>query len=253
MRCNIVRCLHVLLMFAVSPFPLRAAAATSTHPTQAKLEAKVSFYSLEEQDFAHGLFSFASKFQLPMGIEWVRSAETTKKISLSWKDKSVQQMLEMVVSRQAGYKFDIGEDGVVHVFPAAMHLSSQDFLNLRIDRFEVQNEIVELANHRLHDLVSAKLSPRRPQSHSPAGTGYSQGAQVGDPEFSLALTQVPVREVLDRLALASDRKIWVVTFVAGAYVKQTGYLRTITLWNNAHIPDAEQPIWNMLRWNDRLP
>jgi hypothetical protein len=33
----------------------------------------------------------------------------------------------------------------------------------------------------------------------------------------------------------------------------TGYRRTVTLWNNANVPDSEQPVWDMFRWNDSIP
>jgi hypothetical protein len=249
-----LRYLLISFIFTLFAAPeVTVLAASQDQSTQAKLRSRIPAYSLQAEDLAHALISFAGRFQLPMGIEWVRSPETTRKISLSWKNASVQHMLEVLVSGQGGYRLAVSDDGVVHVFPISAHSNAQDFLNLTIERFELHNEVLEVASHRLRDLIRAKLSGPSSQSQTPAGMGFSQGAQVGDPEFSLELRQVPVREVLDRLALASDRKIWVVTFASGKGVTSTGDRRTITLWNNSNIPDTEQPLWDTLRWTDTIP
>jgi len=67
------------------------------------------------------------------------------------------------------------------------------------------------------------------------------------------LKNVGVEDVLDALAVASARKIWIVTFSDDPTLTPTGFRRSLTLWNNFPIPDNEQPIWDMLHWRDVIP
>ena len=219
-------------------------APVATQNVQAILHSQVSAYSLKADDFAHALISLSARFNLPMGIEWVRSPETTKRFNLSWSDTSVEQMLKTLVESQPGYQFEIS-DGIVHVFPSSINSSAQNFLNFKIDKFELRNQVVETASHKLRDLVRLRVSPPKSATDHGAGVGYSQAANIGDPEFSMALENVSVRQVLDSLATASNKKIWVVTFVSSKDVTPTGYLRTITLRNDTGVPDSEQPVWDM--------
>jgi hypothetical protein len=223
-------------------------AAQDTHT---KLHSQIAAYTLVANDFAHALITLACKFNLPMGIEWVRSPGTLKKVSLSWKNASVQQMLETLVKSQPGYQLEIS-NGVTHVFPGSVNSSQKDFLTLKTEKFEVRNQVVEIASHDLRDLVKPKISPPPPSPNRPAGVGYSQGTNMDDPEFSLALEDVSVRQILDNMSLASDRKIWVVTFI-DAPSSANGFWRTATLWQRGDVPDTEQPLWDMFRWNDTIP
>jgi hypothetical protein len=233
------------------PAVLAAPDLNKPQPIQTRLHSQVAAYTLSANDFAHALIRLACKFNLPMGIEWVRSPGTLKKVSLSWKNATIQQMLDTLVKSQPGYQLEIS-NGVAHVFPGSINSSQQDFLTLKIEKFEVHNQVVEIASHDLRDLVRRRISPPPPSSQRPAGVGYSQGANIGDPEFSLALQDVSVRQILDNMTLASDRKIWVVTFI-DAPPSATGFLRTATLWQASDVPDADQPVWDMFRWNDTIP
>lgn len=85
------------------------------------------------------------------------------------------------------------------------------------------------------------------------GLVYSQGASVGEPDVTVTLQSVNVPQVLDALALASDRKVWVVTFTADGAVTPTSFRRTGTLWNKENVPDPEQPVWDTFRWGDSIP
>jgi hypothetical protein len=51
--------------------------------------------------------------------------------------------------------------------------------------------------------------------------------------------------------LASDRKIWIVTFTNGP-LTPTGFRPTRTLWIKTIAVD-EQPVWESLRWGDPIP
>jgi len=219
---------------------------------QGKLRVEVPAYTLDSNDFGQALIIFGSRFELPMGIHWIRSKETLKRVSLSWRNASIEQMLDTLVKSQPGYQFHV-DNGVVHVFPSELKSSHQNFLNLNIAKFEIRNEVVELASHKLRDLVRPMVVPLVREVRRGKGFAYSQATNAGDPEFSLTLANVSVSQVLDHLIAASDRKIWVVTFTSESVISASGYRRTVTLWNNANVPDAEQPVWDMFRWSDSIP
>jgi hypothetical protein len=224
----------------------------STHPIQAKLQTRVSTYSLRSGDFAHALISFADHFELPIGIEWVQSPETLSDVNQSWRDLTVSQMLKSMVKSQPGYIIEISGE-IIHVFPEATHSSSQNFLNLKISNFKVKSQVVEVASHRLRDLVRSQVSQSEPKSQASRGIGYSQATNLDDPRFSASIEDATVRQVLDKLITASDRKIWIVTLVPDGRSTSLPYLRTTTLWTNAMVPDSEQPVWDLLRWSDSIP
>jgi hypothetical protein len=247
-------------MFSILVMPFVLFASTALHPSvsdsskeiQARLESRISSYTLAADGFVSALSELAGKFKLPMGVEWVRSSGSVRKVNLSWQNATVRQMLEAVVKSQPGYRLQIN-DGVVHIFSPDDTSSGENFLDIGIDSFEIKNQVVEIASHKLRDLVRVRVSPPPPASQHPGGLVYSQGASVGEPEVTLTLRSVNVRQVLDALALASDRKVWVVTFTPDGTVTPTRYRRTGTLWNKENVPDPEQPVWDMFRWGDSIP
>jgi len=245
--------LQLFMSVILSTTPeVHARARDAAQDTQGKLRAEIPAYTLNASDFGHALIVFGSRFEIPMGIQWIRSKDTLKSVNLSWRNASVEQMLSTLVKSQAGYQFDVN-DGVVHVFVVELKSSHQNFLNLNIEKFEIHNQVIELASHKLRDLVRLRIASPGAEAQRGKGFAYSQATNVGDPEFSLTLANVNVSQVLDGLIATSDRKIWVVSFTSENTAGVTGYRRTVTLWNNANIPDAEQPVWDLFRWSDEIP
>jgi hypothetical protein len=216
-----------------------------------KLQIRVPQYTLDAIDFAHAIASIASRFNLPVGIEWVRSQNTLKAFHRSWKDATVQEILTAIVRSQPGYTMDV-KGGIVHVFSRTATSRRLDFLDMTVDRFEMRNQIVEIGSRRLRDLVRYRMSAGESSHERRGGIVASQAANIGDPQFSFTLQNASVRQILDKLSLESDRKIWIVTY-SGDNIAGTSYLRTMTLWNNSNVPDAEQPVWDMFRWTDTIP
>jgi hypothetical protein len=127
-------------------------------------------------------------------------------------------------------------------------MDKHSFLNLRIDRFEVQNEFVGVANKRLNSLVNRIVSPP-PPSPSGAREAGSTATGKGDRQVSFKLENATVREILDKLSLAADKKIWIVTYAENATLTRTGFRRTVSFYGASPIPDAYQPIWMLLQWD----
>ena len=247
MRMRFLYCLIVM----IATLDLSSAAVapqTAESVLNDRLERRVHVYAIAAHDFADALTHVARDFQIPMGIEWIPTTSTNTSITLSWKDATVKRIISDIVRTQTGYQILIN-NSVVHVVLPDVIPRSQDFLSLPISQFSVDRVPVEMVSRRLREIVKAKLSA----GTSRKAIAGSQGANPDDPKITLQLNNATVRDVLDQIILASTRKIWVVTFLENPKPTPAGFRRTMTLWNSSPVSDDEQPVWDLLRWTDRLP
>jgi hypothetical protein len=114
-----------------------------------KLHKRVAAYNLGVCTPVEGLIRVSSDFQIPIGIVWVNTPEATAESSFAWKDATVQEIIKTLAKAQPRYQFE-SRNGVVHVFPPGAIPRSQDFLKLKIESFEVRNDLIELASFKLH-------------------------------------------------------------------------------------------------------
>jgi hypothetical protein len=192
-------------------------------------------------NFVAALIRVSSDFQIPMGIVWLNAPLARAELSFAWRDATVQEIIEAIAKTQPGYKVQ-ARNGVVHVFPDGAIPGPQDFLKLKVKAFEIRNDYIEIASFKLHTLVT------------PLETPYSMSiGATGDSKVDLSLKNSSVQDILDALAVASNRKIWIVAFSEDAGLTPSGFRRTISLWTDRTIPDADQPVWELMRWADPLP
>ncbi|MGH9915707.1 MAG: hypothetical protein ACRD63_10525, partial [Pyrinomonadaceae bacterium] len=221
---------------------------------QTKLRTKVENYTIAADTFLQALTRVAAKFEIPMGFEWVKAPDTLRSINRSWQRATVYQIIESLVKAQPGYDFRIS-NGVVHVFPHGSLTDEHNFLNIRIDKFEVQNEFVEVASERLRSRVRGLIRqpPPSPPGARQTGKGVagSMVIDMRDRQVSFRLVNSTVRDVLDKLSLAAGFKIWVVTYPETPTFTNAGFRRTSSLYTDNIIPDENQPIWRLLLWNDK--
>jgi len=228
--------------------PPFASCSADSDALQSELGAPVHDYSLTAHNFAEGLIGVATQFHVPMGIEWLNTPAARTPLTLDLKDTTLREILDAITRTQPGYEVRVG-NGVVHVFSLNIP-SNQNFLHLKVKRFEAHHDVVDMAERRLRNLVQSNVG--RPQLGG-GGRGGSLAANVGETTVDLQLEGVTVETVLDSLATASTKKIWVVTFVDSFIPTATGFRRTLTLWNKAPLPDDEQPVWDMFHWGDPIP
>jgi hypothetical protein len=215
-----------------------------------KLDMPVQNYSLVATNFPDALARVAGKFHVPIGIEWVNAPHAREELTLTWKDTTVEKILEQITNTQPGYEMRI-ENGVVHILLSKQIPVRQDFLNITIDKFDVNNERPEVVRRRLQNVVKLTVSP--PRTGIRGGTAGSIFGNADDPSMTVHLLNVSTGKVLDRMILESAWKIWIVTFSDDTALTRTGYRRTISLWNNYPIPDDEQPVWDMFHWSEPIP
>jgi hypothetical protein len=214
---------------------------------RAKLQSPVHDYSIAADTFVDALVGVAGEFKLPMGIVWVRRPSALKAVRLSWHDATVEQVVRDIVHTQPGYEIEI-RNAVVRVRPRNMIPDKENFLGLRVDRFDAQSEVTELASKRLQTLVTPRVTPPKPPpAGQPFGIGFEQAVEVGDPEISISLANVTVEDALDAISLASPFKVWLVTFEADKSLTPGGFRRTVLASGKA-VADEYQPVWELLKW-----
>jgi hypothetical protein len=206
-----------------------------------KLGKHITNYNLGKHSLVEALIRVSNDFQIPMGIVWVNTPAGRAELTFVWKDATVREILEAICKTQPGYQVQV-RNGVVHVFPRSSIPDPQNFLKLKIDGFEAHNQ-VEVAFWKLHTLIT----PSKSGSYQ-----ISIGA-TGDSRVDVELKDSTVENILDALAVASNRKIWVVTFSNDIGLTSRGFRRTVSLWNYKPGPDDGQPAWDFLRWGDPIP
>jgi hypothetical protein len=241
-----------LLVLQASPMLPATSGSQGDENLDAKLRASIYNYHLQANNFVEALTRVASDFRIPMGIEWVDTPAARASVSLSWKNATVLEVLQAIVKTQPGFQMLVGKS-VVHVSCSEFVPDRQNPLKLNISQFEVHNVPAELASRQLHEAVTRTLFPPKPQQGIGGGIVGSGATNVDDPKISVTLKNATVEDVLDALALASARKIWIVTFSDARTLTAAGYRRTLGLWTNSPAPDDEQPVCDMLHWGDAIP
>jgi len=217
----------------------------------ARLSARVVQYNLSASSLADALLTTAKRFELPMGLEWVKEKETLGRVSLAWRGETVQAILDSIVKHYPGYSLQV-EGGAIHVFRADLRDDRGNFLNLRVpDYFDVRQEWGGVINQRLQSVVQNIVSPRNLPPG--AGEGFEYATGMHEKPLTLTLQGLTIREALEKLAGSSEHKMWVVTFSGGAGLTPTGFRRTETLWHPTPFPDRDQPMWDFLAWEQYSP
>jgi len=213
-----------------------------------KLQNRVCDYRLDADNFLSAIIKVADKFEIPVGIVWINAPSARTKMGLFWKVATVEEILKGIVSSQPGYELHITH-GIVHIFSRRIP-ADKNFIFQKIEDFEVKHEVVQMAERQLRNTVKSRVAPSKSSSGGIVGSLITK---VGEPTIDVTLKDASVAQILDSLALASSKKIWVVTFVDGSATTATGFMRTSTLWNDQDVPDDEQPVWDMFEWRESLP
>lgn len=225
---------------------LQLAPTVSTSPASEELDAKLNKrltnYNLGVTNFVEALIHVSSEFRIPLGIAWINDPGARTERSFAWKQATVKDVIESIVKTEPDYKVEI-RNGVIRVFSPGLVPERQNFLRVKIKEFEVVNGYTDLAILKLRGMIGS-------QKHS----GFSVGADPGEPKITIKLQDSTVADILDALALSSARKIWIVTFSTDPNPTTVGFRRTLTLWNGfSPLPDQGEPALNLLHWGDKIP
>jgi hypothetical protein len=232
-----------LTLLAVSVRPSSGQASTQD-PNPATDE--VQNYSLDADSFIDALLKISARFQFPLGVEWVKSADTLKPVQISRNHTTAADMIQAVVSINAQYGWR-QENGVIHVFDTALLDDTRNPLNINLKSFGfsdcrpmIAREAEVYLNMRLRDVVAPKIG---------VGWGASIGSSPDEPKLQLPCNDVSVRYVLNKIIAATKQHIWVAAFPEKITFTPTGFLEEVPMY----LPGSDQPFWILLRWGDPPP
>jgi hypothetical protein len=211
------------------------------------------------------LLKISAHFQIAMGVEWVKSADTLKPVQIFRGYTTVKDIVDTVVFNYAGYECRL-EDSVVHVFRRDLVSDNRNPLNITIESFEVKNSVT-WANVVLFNKLQHVV--RTPDSHGIAG---SVGSSPDDPMFNFAAQNVPARSILNKIVTAGlkgsgrpvpaarvsefvpqPKRCWIATFPDTATFTRTGYLEIAPMEDQKFLGYESQPFWILLAWGDPPP
>jgi hypothetical protein len=176
-----------------------------------------------------------------MGIAWVSTPAARAEVPFVWKEATVREVIEAIAKQQPGYVVQVRKD-VVHIISPGLIPEKENFLNLRIKEFQVRNGYIDVAILRLQNLIS-------PSKYS----GFSVGTDADEPKISLELGESTVSDILDGLALASNRKIWIIAFSTDPKPTSAGFRKTLALWDAlSPVVEKGEPALNLLHWGDKI-
>ena len=207
------------------------------------LDRRTEQYELRADDFLQALAKLAAQFRVPLGIEWVRSARTSSPVYLFRRNVTLREFIGALVDSEPGFEMKV-EAGIVRVGPKGAERDKHDFLNMRVQRFQLTREYVMVGSRRLWGQIHWSLNPAEVPPVAEAG---SIGIGNGDQKVSFQITNGTVRDVLDKLATSAGLNVWIVTYPEDPTYTAGGYRRTVSVFRDS-IPDEEQPQWDLLLW-----
>jgi hypothetical protein len=237
------------LSFAVISVLLAASATAQQRPS-----SEAQPYSLEANSFIDALLKISAHFQIPVGVEWLKSADTLTPFQLSRHNVTAANAIQSVVSNHRGYEWRM-EGGVVHVYHRDLINDKRNPLNITIKEFDQQPETVAFASNNLFQRVQQFV--RTPELHGIAGSvlGYP-----GEPTFNFAAQNVLVRSILNEIVRAGlsasaphMKRVWISTFPDKPVFSRTGFLEVVPIWNPQFVSNDSQPYWILLAWGDPPP
>ena len=165
------------------------------------------------------LIEVAQRFKIPMAIEWVDRAVTenpdsalprhSDKIPSRWK-RSVRTLIEEIARSSPEHAIEVNE-GLVRIYSPTAAVHPFNFLNVRLKRYVVKQADLLRAEDQLRWAIRFTLAPERYVNGYNGGYGHGANHVFQIPKFSLFASEVTVREILNRIALAQGNALWVAT------------------------------------------
>jgi hypothetical protein len=205
-------------------------------------------YALEANSFIEALLKISAQFNVPLGVEWIKTANTLQPVRLSRSSATVGDIIDSLLSMQPGYEWRT-EVGVIHVFQRDLVSDTRNPLNITIKSFEQKPQSVGFANAVLDQMV------RYPGQN---GISVSVLGYPGEPAFSFAAQNIPARNIMNRIVTSGLQmlpqpppgmnRIWIATFPENQVLGSDGYFEAVPVWNPAYVAKESQPIWILLPW-----
>src|SRR6266545_2071775 len=157
------------------------------------------------------LVEVARRFKIPMGIEWVESAATATpdKTPPSGK-RSVRELIEEIASVSPEHRIEV-DDGLVRIYSPTEAVHPFNFLNIRLKSYNVKDADLFAAEDQLRWAIRFTLEPEKYLYGYGGGYGHGTPHIFEIPKFTLSGSDLTIREILNRIALAQGNALWVAT------------------------------------------
>lgn len=157
------------------------------------------------------LVEVAKKFKIPIGLEWVeKDRAAPPDHTLPSRNRSVLELIEEIASVAPEYRVEV-DGGLVHIYSSDESVHPFNFLNIRLKSYRVKDGDLFAAEDQLRWAIRFTLEPERYVNGSNGGYGHGANHIFQIPNFTLSESDVTVREVLNRIALAQGNALWVAT------------------------------------------
>ncbi len=189
------------------------------------------------------LVEVAQRFRIPMGIEWVESATkaTPDKTPASGK-RSVRELIEEIASISPEHRIEV-DDGLVRIYSPTEAVHPFNFLNIRLKSYIVKEADLFAAEDQLRWAIRFTLEPEKYLHGYGGGYGHGTPHIFEIPKFTLSGSDVTIREVLNRIALAQGNALWV------ARIKSADLEGNEPCWRRKRVDGGDCPVpsaWRFL-------
>lgn len=157
------------------------------------------------------LIEVARRFKIPMGIEWAEREGTAEPEKMPFSRKrTVRELIEHIASVSPEHCVEV-DDGLVRVYSPTKAAHPFNFLNIRLKNYFVKHGDLFAAEDQLRWAIRFTLEPEEYLNGYNGGYGHGANDIFEIPKFTLSVSDVTIREVLNRLALAQGNALWVTT------------------------------------------
>jgi hypothetical protein len=188
------------------------------------------------------LIEVAQHYRIPMGIEWIEEP-TTDPVLLPEPVKrgTVTDLIVVILQNSPGYLAQ-QRDGVLQIAKTDFLDNPENFLNLRLPEFQIQDANVFDAESLLRIHILLKLHPGRG-----FGGGYGYGTPRDDgfdkPTVTFAGNDLKVREILNKIVVGNGNALWVVQFDSVQKMSGRHFRAQTSLNDGQTLPDFH---WNFI-------
>ncbi len=178
------------------------------------------------------LIEVAQHYRIPMGIEWIEETKTeTAPLPEPIKRGTLNDLIAAILQNAPGYVAQ-QRDGVLQIAKTDFLDKPENFLNLRISEFEIQDSDIFTAEALLRKSIILELYPGR--GHGSNG-GYGYGVPRDDgfdkQNITFAGNDLTVREILTKIVAANGNALWVVQFNASQKMSGTSFRTQMSLYD----------------------
>jgi hypothetical protein len=204
---------------------------------QSELAQRVKAFDSESSSTVGQLVDVAQRFQIPMGIELANESQESVAPPIHARNTMPQRIIQQIVQERPGTSFTVS-GGVVHVFAASIVTERRNFLNLRVFRFQVENESLFGAEWLLRVSIHQVLNP----GQGGYGGGHGHGVPRNDTfdlrNVSFSVSNATVRQILNGIVAKQGNALWLVR-ISPSQMMANGrfYVQTASATSSTAAPD----------------